>query len=55
MRAQVAASRILTALDTDNQTLAGLMAGYIVYKLPGVEAVNINTSGEPLETEFIIK
>lgn len=55
MRAQVAASRLLTALDTENENLAELMAGYIISKLPGVEAVNINTTGEPLETEFIIK
>lgn len=55
MRAQIAAAKLLVAIENDNETLAHLMAGYIVTSLPGVEAVNIDMQGEPLNTEFIIK
>ena len=55
MRAQIAASRIPTALEDDNQNLIHLLAGYIITRLPGTEAVNIDMNGEPLNTEFIIK
>jgi len=54
MRAQVAADKILTAIDTENKTLAQLMAGYIVSKVPGVKSVNIDINGEPLNTEIVV-
>lgn len=54
MRAQVAADKILTAIDTENKTLAQLMAGYIVSKVPGVKSINIDINGEPLNTEIIV-
>jgi len=53
MRAQVAADKILTAIDTENKTLAQLMAAYIVHKVAGVKSVNIDIHGEPLNTEII--
>ena len=53
MRAQIAADKILTAIDTENKTLAQLMAAYIVYKVAGVKSVNIDIHGEPLNTEII--
>lgn len=55
MRAQIAASRIPAALENGNQNLVGLLAGYIVTRLPGTEAVNIDMNGEPLSTEFITR
>ena len=55
MRAQIAASRIPAALENDNQNMTRLLAGYIITRLPGTEAVNIDMNGEPLNTEFIIK
>lgn len=51
-RCQFAASKLLTALETNNEGLAMLSAGYIVSRLPGVQRVNIDTSGEPWETTF---
>lgn len=54
-RAQIAADKLATAIQNENDTLVSLMAGYIVTRLPGVEAVNIDMNGEPLNTEFIIK
>lgn len=54
MRAQIAADKILTAIDTENTTLAQLMAGYIVSRIPGVKSVNIDIHGEPLNTEIVV-
>lgn len=53
MRAQIAASRMLSAIDNENRTLMQLMAGYIVSRVPGVKAVKIDTQGELLNTEII--
>ncbi|MCK4951939.1 MAG: hypothetical protein KAS48_08980 [Gammaproteobacteria bacterium] len=55
MRAQIAASRIPSALEKENTNLLHLLAGYIVTRQPGTEAVNIDMNGEPLNTDFIIK
>ncbi len=49
-RCQIAADKILTAIDTENQTLLMLMAGYILSRAPEVKSIDINTSGELLET-----
>ena len=51
-RAQIAADKMLTAIETENQTLAQLMAGYIVSRIPEVKSVNIDIYGEPLNTEI---
>ena len=55
MRAQIAASKLPGAMESGNQNLIGLLAGYIVTRLPGTEAVNIDMNGEPLNTDFIIR
>jgi hypothetical protein len=52
-RCQIAADRLLGALSSANETLAMLMAGYILKRMPGVRAVRIDTGGEPLNTEFL--
>lgn len=49
-RCQIAADKILTAIDTENQNLLFLMAGYIVSRVPDVKSIDINTSGELSET-----
>lgn len=49
-RCQIAADKILTAIDTENHGLLLLMAGYILSRAPGVQSVDINTSGEMAET-----
>lgn len=53
-RCQIAANKLLIALETQNEDLCNLMAGYILARMPGVEAVNIDTQGEPLLTEFTV-
>ena len=49
---QVAADKLLTALETDNENLAMLSAGFIVSRLPRVRRVRIDTSGEISGTSF---
>ncbi len=53
-RCQIAADRILTAMHTGDQKMAALMAGYILSRLPGVRAVDIDTHGEMFNTEIIM-
>jgi len=54
MRAQIAADKMLTAIDTENKTLTQLMAAYIVTKIPGVKSVDIDINGEPLNTDIAV-
>lgn len=52
-RCQIAASRIADAMESGNETLAYLMAGYIVNRMPSVKEVRVDTEGEMMETELI--
>lgn len=52
-RCQIAADKILQAVDTKNHNLLLLMAGYILKRRPGTTRVNIDTSGEMLNTEIL--
>jgi hypothetical protein len=52
-RCQIAADRIADAINTENETLVYLMAGYIVSRMPGVQEVHIDTEGDMQETQFI--
>jgi len=49
-RCQIAADKILTAIDTENENLLYLMAGYIVSRMPDVKSIDINTTGELADT-----
>ncbi|NIR61051.1 MAG: hypothetical protein GWO02_16885 [Gammaproteobacteria bacterium] len=51
-RCQIVANRLLTALETDNQSLATMMAAYILTRRPGTTGVRVDTQGEMLATEF---
>jgi len=51
-RCQIAADKLLTALETENRPLAQLMAGYILSRLPDVSAVSPDITGEIQNTEF---
>jgi hypothetical protein len=52
-RAQIAAHRIMLAMSAGNETMAQLMAGYILKRLPGVTGVVVDTDGEMLNTEIV--
>lgn len=45
-RCQIVADKLLTALETNNERLGRLMAGYILCRLPGVESVELDIQGE---------
>jgi hypothetical protein len=51
-RCQIVANKLLISLSGANETMATLMAGYILARLPDVVAVHIDTAGEMLNTEF---
>lgn len=51
-RCQLVAGKLLTALEGDNESLAMMMGGYILARMPGTKKVVIDTSGQPEETNF---
>jgi hypothetical protein len=54
-RCQIAANKLLVSVSAQNKLLTELMAGYILKRLPGIKTVEIDTSGEMLNTEFIFE
>jgi hypothetical protein len=54
-RCQIAADKILTAIETDNEKLLMLMAAYILRTLPGVKTINIDITGDINETDIIME
>lgn len=46
LRAQIAANKLLTALENEDHNLGRLMAGYIVARLPNVDTVELKPAGE---------
>ncbi|MDH5648076.1 MAG: hypothetical protein OEY67_00355 [Gammaproteobacteria bacterium] len=53
-RCKIAADKILIAIDTNNENLLLMMAGYILSRMPGVTGINIDTQGEMQNTEIIM-
>lgn len=53
-RCQVAADRLLTALENENENMKLMMAGYILYKMPNVKNIYIDTEGDMTATELEI-
>jgi hypothetical protein len=51
-RCQIVANKLLTALETENDKLGRLMAGYILARLPGVESVELDIQGEIQNNHF---
>lgn len=49
-RAQYAADRLLSAMETQNESMMQAMLGYILARLPTVRTIRIDTNGEPLNT-----
>lgn len=54
-RCKVVGDKLLAALENENQPMIGMMAAYILKRLPGVSGVRLATNGEIQETEFIMK
>ena len=53
-RCQIVADKMLTAIQQEKTATVGLMAAYILNKVPGIKAVDIDTSGDMLLTELIM-
>jgi hypothetical protein len=51
-RCQIAADKLLSALESNNEGMALMMGGYILTRMDGVKQVIIDNNGEPEETEF---
>lgn len=51
-RCQIAANKLLAAIDSHNEGLALMAAGYILSRRPETAQVNIDNNGEPWETRF---
>jgi hypothetical protein len=54
-RCQIAADKLLTAIEMDNEKLLMLMAAYILHTMPGVKSVNIDVTGDMNETDIIME
>jgi hypothetical protein len=54
-RAQIAASKLMIALENRNEAMSKAMSAYIVFRLPRVSAVHIDTTGQMLNTEFVVR
>ena len=53
-RCQIVADKMLTAIQQEKTATVGLMAAYILNKMPKVQAVDIDTSGDMNLTELIV-
>ena len=53
-RCQIVAEKIGNALFDNNQNMAMLMAGYILSRASDIQSVNIDTSGDITQTEFLL-
>lgn len=51
-RCQIVADKLLTALESENQKLGMMMAGYILARLPDVESVELDVQGEIQNNRF---
>ena len=52
-RCQIVADRVLGAFHTENQNMVLLMSGYILSRVPHVEEVVVDTSGDITLTEIV--
>lgn len=52
-RCQIVADRILGAFHTENRKMLLLMAGYILSRVPHIEEVIVDTSGDITLTEIV--
>ena len=46
LRAQIAANKLLTALENEDHNLGRLMAGYIASRIPDIDTIELNPAGE---------
>jgi hypothetical protein len=54
-RCQIVADKLLTALETENEKVGMVMAGYILSRMPEVDTVEIDIGGEIQNTQLIAR
>jgi hypothetical protein len=52
-RCQIVADRILSAFHTENKRMVLLMSGYILSRVPHIQEVVVDTSGDMTLTEIV--
>ena len=52
-RCQIVAERLLLSMEKQNESMIKAMAAYIVWRIPGIRELHIDTTGEPLLTEIV--
>ena len=53
-RVRIVADRMLGAMESGKKTMAQLMAGYILTRMPGIVGVDVDTGGGMQHTEIIM-
>jgi hypothetical protein len=53
-RCKIVADKMLTAIVNENSTLAVLLGAYILKRLPGIKAINVDTEGDMTATELVM-
>lgn len=54
-RCKIAADKLLTAMENEDDDLGRLMAGYIVARAPEIESIEPDINGEPQHTLFTFR
>lgn len=52
MRCQIVADKLLTALESHNESLGVMMSAYLLKRMPGIKAVHLNLEGDMTEHDF---
>ena len=45
---------MLTAIENENNKMTIMMAAYILKRMPGIDAIDIDTTGDMTATELIM-
>ncbi len=53
-RGQIIASRLMQAIEDENNNLILLCAGYLLKRFPGIQGVNVDPEGEVGENELLV-
>ena len=53
-RCQIVAERLILAIERRNDTLARAMAAYIVWRIPNIRELHVDTTGEPQLTDIVV-
>jgi len=52
-RCQIVAERLMLSMEKQNESMVRAMAAYIVWRIPDIRELHVDTTGEPLLTEIV--